>query len=197
MYSEVRANEMLPLRISQGMRRWLAVLLLFSFQYSASAFTVKSAETSLVDGVYVLDLNIDYVFSQQMVEALHRGVKITVVLDLEFLRKREYWWDERVTALQQRYELRFHALSQQYILSNLNSGVQHNFPGLNAALAVMGTVVGVPVLDRHLLEEGERYWVRLRARVDVDALPIPLRLRSLVSSSWDLESEWFSWELAL
>ncbi|NCF09332.1 MAG: DUF4390 domain-containing protein, partial [Gammaproteobacteria bacterium] len=52
-----------------------------------------------------------------------------------------------------------------------------------------------PMLDRRLLRVGVRYGARLRASLDVEALPLPLRPVAYLSSAWDLTSEWHDWLL--
>ena len=42
--------------------------------------------------------------------------------------------DASVAALEQRYELSYHALSQRYLVRNLNTGEQQDFGSLQAAL---------------------------------------------------------------
>ncbi|MBK9131799.1 MAG: DUF4390 domain-containing protein [Gammaproteobacteria bacterium] len=162
---------------------------------AAPGVIVREAHTELKDDVYYLQANIEYRFSQPALEAMQKGVPLTVVMRIEILQERNYLWSQKVAALEQRYQLSFHALSQQYMLRNLNSGSQYIFPSLDAARTVLGTIVDLPVIDGNLLEDGARYTGRLMAELDVDQLPTPLRLLALVSKDWQLNSEWYSWPL--
>ena len=161
----------------------------------APGVVVREAHTELRDDVYYLHANIDYHFSQPALEALEKGVPLTVVMRIEILHERSYLWSRKVASLEQRYQLSFHALSQQYMLRNLNSGSQYIFPSFDAVRIVLGTVVDLPVIDGYLLEEGGTYSGRLMAELDVDQLPVPLRLLALVSKDWQLNSEWYTWPL--
>lgn len=156
---------------------------------------IREAHTELRDDVYYLQANIDYRFSRPALEALEKGVPLTVVMRIEILHERNYLWSRKVASLEQRYQISFHALSQQYMLRNLNSGSQYTFPSLEAAATVLGTVVDLPVIDGNLLEEGGAYSGRLMAELDVDQLPVPLRLLALVSKDWQLNSAWYTWPL--
>lgn len=162
---------------------------------AAPGVIVREAHTDLKDDVYYLQANIDYRFSRPALEAMEKGVPLTVVMRIEILRERNYMWSQKVASLEQRYQLSFHALSQQYMLRNLNSGSQYTFPSFDAARTVLGTIVDLPVIDGNLLEDGARYTGRLMAELDVDQLPVPLRLLALVFGDWQLNSEWFSWPL--
>jgi hypothetical protein len=156
---------------------------------------IREAHTELKDDVYYLQANIDYRFSRPALEALEKGVPLTVVMRIEILHERNLLWSQTVASLEQRYQLSFHALSQQYMLRNLNSGSQYTFPSLDAAATVLGTVTDLPVIDGNLLEEDGPYSGRLMAELDVDQLPVPLRLLALVSKDWQLNSEWYTWPL--
>ena len=57
--------------------------------------------------------------------------------------------DAGVAALEQRYELSYHALSQRYLVRNLNTGEQQDFGTLQAALDRLGEVRGLPVSTPH------------------------------------------------
>jgi hypothetical protein len=156
---------------------------------------VRNADTTLVNGVYVLNARIDYQFSPSVLEALENGVPLTLELKIEILHPRKLMWNEKFTSLQQRYRIEYHALSQQYLVKNLNSGIQYNFLSRHDAINALGTVTDLPILDKRLLAPGQRYTARLRASLDIQALPTPLLLQAYLSSQWHLTSEWYVWPL--
>jgi hypothetical protein len=180
---------------------WLLALCAFGFTAQAQEdsaprhFTVLHADTSLVNGVYVLNARVDYSLSEAVVEALHSGVTLTLLVEIEVERARDLLWDAGLTSLSQRYELRYHALTRQYLVKNLNTGVQQAFPSQEAALSDLGEIKDVPLLDEHLLTPGANYNARLRARLDHSKLPTPLRLTALLSAAWQISSEWYTWHL--
>ncbi len=173
----------------------LAALAVTPVAAAQSGIWIRSAETRLVDGVYRLDASIDYQLSDAAVEALDKGVSLTIELTISVERERAYLWDETVAELNQHYFIRYHALSRMYLLKNLNSGAQRNFPSRRAALQALGRVMGLPVLDQSLLRAGERYRAYLRAALDIEALPLPLRPLAYLSSDWRMVSDWYSWRL--
>lgn len=177
--------------------RLLALLfgLLWAIGGHAAGFEVINAATRLESGVYRLDAQIEYRFSPAALEALQNGVPLTIDIEMEVRRRRSWVWDETVHALTQRFQLEYHALSQQYLVGNLNSGERRAFPTRTAALGFMGRIQDFPLLDRSLLAENERYEGALRVRLDIEALPAPLRLFAYLSDDWRLTSEWRAWPL--
>ena len=173
---------------------------LVAFSSVASAekdvgFIIRDARAELENNVYYLHADVDYRFSDDVLEAIHNGVPMVVVLDVELYRDRGYIWDEEVASLEQRYELQYHALSEQYLVSNLNSGEAHTSLTLHSALYGLRDVNKLPVIDRHLLEKDNTYYVRIRARLAINNLPVPLRLNALISRAWWLSSDWYRWPL--
>ncbi|MEI2782582.1 MAG: DUF4390 domain-containing protein [Candidatus Competibacter sp.] len=161
----------------------------------ATGFEVIAASTKLEGGVYRLNARIEYHFSNPALEALQNGVPLTVELEMEVRRRRAWVWDETVYALTQRFRLEYHTLSRQYLVSNLNSGERRGFPSRTAALQFMGQINDFPFLDKGLLAPKERYDGALRAWLDIESLPAPLRLFAYLSDDWRLASEWRTWPL--
>lgn len=161
----------------------------------AAGFEIISASTQLDRDVYRLNARIEYHFSKAALEALQNGVPLTIELLMEVRRRRSWVWDETVYSLNQRFRLEYHALSRQYLVSNLNSGERRSFPTQSAALDFMGHINGFPFLDKGLLDSHQRYEAALRATLDTESLPAPLRLFTYLSEDWQLNSEWKLWPL--
>ena len=170
-------------------------LLAGPIQTATAGFFVRWVETELVNDVYMLDARLDLELGSAPLEALNSGVPIDIVVEIRILRERPYWLDERIAALTQRYRLEFHALSERYVLTNVNAGVSQTFDYLDDALAALGTIEGYPLLDREILEPGERYTGTLRTRLDIEKLPAPLRPLAYLSSKWRLSSNQYTWPL--
>ena len=185
------------LRIGGGLGRLAALLslLLWAGPTLAAGFTVLEAATRLENGVYRLDAQIRYRFSQATLEALQNGVPLTVAIEMEVRRRRGWLWDETVYALSQRFQLEYHALSRQYLVNNRNSGERRAFPSQAAALDFMGHIRHFPLLDQGLLAPDTEYVGAIRAVLALDALPTPLRLMSYLSDDWRLDSAWYTWPL--
>lgn len=177
-------------------RAWLALLLcLFPLTGQAQGFSVRDTRTSLEDGVYRLDARLKLQLTAQPLEALKNGVPLQIALDIEVLRPRRYLWAAEVAALEQRFELRYHALTERYEVHNLNSGARHSYYSLASALQGLGRIRGLPVIDARLLDPDEHYLLNLGVRLEIDSLPVPLRMRAYLSGDWWLNSGWYSRDL--
>ena len=179
----------------------LAVVLCFlisafiTTQSHAGGFNIISAETTLNKNVYQLNAKIDLNFSDDALEALRSGVPLIILVNIEVQKDRDWWWDKTVAELEQGYLLLYHALSEKYIIHNLNSGAQKNYISLGAALHSLSNIREFPLIDKNLLDEEDKYYARIRTYLDIESLPAPMRPIAYISSQWQLESDWFSWPL--
>ncbi|NNF97173.1 MAG: DUF4390 domain-containing protein, partial [Halobacteria archaeon] len=106
-----------------------------------------------------------------------------------------WYWNKNLAELEQGYLLLYHALSEKFIVHNLNSGVQDHYSSLDAALNALGRINNLPLIDAKLLDPEMRYQVRMRTYLDIESLPAPMRPLAYISSDWQLDSDWVSWPL--
>lgn len=158
-------------------------------------FEVRSASTEQIDGVRTLDARLQLVLSSEALAALESGVTLTIEMQLQVIRVKRFLVDAVDAELAVRFELEYRPLSQRYIVKNLNSGNQDTFATLYSALNSLGRVQGLPVIDEALLLPDRQYRLRLRAMLNTQQYPAPLRLLFFWRGQWQLQSEWFEWLL--
>lgn len=176
----------------------LSLLAIMSIAASKPAaepgFIVRSADTRLVEGVHRLDASIGFNFSAEAIEAMHNGVAMTVAVEMEVLELGRLW-DQGVASVRARYRVQVHALSRQYLVRNLSTGETSTYHSFEEMIDGLGRIDGFPLLDDQILEGNADYRVRIRASLDIESLPTPLRLLAYFKSAWHLSSEWITWPL--
>lgn len=180
-----------------------ATIIFFSFIYTPnlhaadeqSGFSIQSLETLMRERVYLLNANFSFNFSNEAIEALEHGVPLLILIDIEILTPRWWWGDKTIADLEQGYLLLYHALSESYVIHNLNSGTQNNFISLQQALEFLSQIKELPILDANLLKSKNDYYLRVRAHLDIESLPAPMRPLAYISSDWQLASDWYEWPL--
>jgi len=182
-----------------GKCRWcislLVALCLVVGQPSARETRISAVRTLLADGVYRIGARVDFEFNETLHDALHNGVPLSIELRIEVLRDRRWLWAVVVAELRQRFELQYHALSRRYLVSNYSTGVQRSFSTMDDALEYIGNVYDLPLIDANLLEAQQAYLVQMRADLDVESLPTPVRLWAYLGSAWSLKGDWYQWPL--
>ncbi len=156
---------------------------------------IRNASTRLDAGVWYLAARIDYRLNRDTLDALQSGIPLTFDLQVEVTEDRNWLPDVEVAALRQYFELSWQPLSRGYLVRNKNSGDQRAHTTLFAALNDLGRITALPLIDAALIEEDKDYQVRLRAVLDQQQLPGPLRMLAFWDDDFTLESEWYRWNL--
>jgi hypothetical protein len=190
-------------RISPTRRFAIALLALFVLGTGVAQqgveregyFEVRSASTQQQDGVHTLDARLQLVLSSEALAALESGVTLTIEMQMQVIRVRRFITDSVDAEIVVRHELEYRPLSQRYIVKNLNSGDQDSFATLYSALNSLGRVQRLPVIDDELLLADREYRLRLRAMLNTQQYPAPLRLLFFWRGQWQLQSDWYEWSL--
>ena len=157
---------------------------------------VSRGEVDPDDGVYELNVALDLELPEDGVRAIEAGLTLRLAYEIEIARVRRFLPDEGVAKLVQSYELSYHALSQRYLLRNVNTGEQCDYGTLQAALDRLAEVRGLPLLDASLLEPGADYEFRVRAVLTLHTAPDTLGWLLFWTDDWSATSEWQAWTLS-
>ena len=176
----------------------LFVLFCAGFCYSPASwaqgrFEIRSAYVERAEGVYQLNATLDFEVTEGARAAMRDGAPFTLHLEIVVRRQRSYWLDEVVATLDQSYELVYHALSDRYLVRNVNSGEQVSYATLDAALDALRVISNLPILDQALVRQDQRHEISLRAGLDVRTMPDTLRFILFWSDDWRQRSEWYTW----
>ncbi len=176
----------------------LAALLcaaLLSSSLAYADFKIVDIRTHFSSNALVVNGVLDLGLTPKVEEALSKGIELPVIIELRLYRKRTVLWDQRLTTWTLRRVLRYHALSGQYLLDT--GAAQESFLSLGEALKNLGIIseLRLPLPDTIISAEDE-YSVKLRAHLDIEALPAPLRPVAYTTPSWHLNSGWSAWNVS-
>jgi len=160
-----------------------------------SKLAIREVQVSLDEGVYELDVKVDLTLPDGARKAVESGLTLRLTYEITVDRVRRYMPDAGIAALEQRYELSYHALSQRYLVKNLNTGEQQDFGSLQAALDRVSDLRGLPVIDAALVTDGPVYEGRIRAVLGMNTAPDVLGWLLFWTDDWSAESNWKAWTL--
>lgn len=174
------------------------ILLLSSLSTAARAddpFVVDRAELSLNDNLLMLDLAVDSEIPDYIGIALDQGFAVPMMFEIEIRVRQAYWFDDRVVSLKQQYLLHYQPMLDAFVVFDVNASERHYFDDRKAAVHFIEVVYNYPMLDISNLAWNEEYYARVRFGIDTDELPQPLKSSSLWDNDWDLQSDWYEWEV--
>ena len=158
-------------------------------------FIVESAELNSDGDKYTLNADIKFHFSKEALKALEHGIALRIDIEVQAKQTRKWLWDKKIRKKILSQRLEHQPLSDQYLVTNLNTGVKRLFHSFHHALEYMGSIINYPFLEVAALEQGNTYIALVRASLNTESLPVPLRLSAYVSSDWQLSSLWYKWTI--
>ncbi len=171
----------------------LLLLLIVSMPIHAETFSVDYARVTKIGNGHVLNARINYPLTARVKEAIANSVPIVFSQQIKLIRQTpllgKYWiWEQTLWLAEIRYELRYHALSQQYIIRDLGTRNQNIYPSLDNALHALGSIY--LTLPPEYMIETPKLSLQIRSELDLYALPTPMRPGALLSKKWQLASPW-------
>jgi hypothetical protein len=173
---------------------WLLAALI-ALPALAGGFRVESAKTHLDGNTFVLDARIHYGFSELALEALDNGVPLTIEVHIQ-VRPRGAWiWADNLLDRRLRYAIRYKPLSERFVVSQLPAETGRSFVTREAAISALGELKGIPLIGAASLKPNTAYDVHLKAELDIEELPLPLRPMAYLRPSWKLSTGWTKWPI--
>ena len=175
-----------------GLLCFLATTTAFAAQRE-SELLIRGAQAAVDEDTLELDTQLYLQLPKGALKAIDGGLSLHLTYQIEVSRVRRWLPDASVAAIEQEFELTYHALSQRYLVRNLNTGEQQDFGTLDAALARISEVKGLPVLDASLLPPGPEYEGRVRAVLDMASAEDAFGWLLFWTDDWSAESDWYTW----
>ncbi len=158
-------------------------------------FQIHSAFVVIEQGVVKLNAHIEYPDNDRILSALQDGVTLTFDVDVTINRVRRLWFNATVLDTTLRRELKYHAVTNRFLVLNEKGVEQGSFAKLEDALASVGHIEDVPVSVTAQLHGDGPFIVAVRAQVTRGHLPAALRVLEFWSDDWHRASDWYSWTL--
>ena len=159
------------------------------------------------ENAWTIDADVQVTLNSVLIDALKRGVPLVFSAEFEILKKRWYWFNERLLSQSRPLRLSFHSVTQQYRVSQ-GEQLLLMTANLDEALAatlnvrqwqVVPGAAELPIQDlmQQVVKAPDAYEIRFRTRLDSSQLPKPLQLNALTNRDWNLSTEWVRPQLSL
>lgn len=173
----------------------LFLLASVAFGAAKDGLRVEQVETRLVDDMFFMNALLDYRFSTEALEALENGVPLTILVQIQIRRVGAWLWEDSQLDLQLRYAIRYKPLSERYEVYRLPGTEGRSFVSRDAAIRALGEIVDLSLIGASSLDDDTDYEVQIRASLDIEELPLPLRPMAYLKPAWKLSSGWSKWPL--
>ncbi|WP_296695864.1 DUF4390 domain-containing protein [Thiocapsa sp. UBA6158] len=173
----------------------LFLLASVAFGAARDGLRVEQVETRLLDDIFFMNALLDYRFSTEALEALENGVPLTILVQIQIRRVGAWLWEDSQLDLQLRYAIRYKPLSERYEVYRLPGTEGRSFVSRDAAIRALGEILDLSLIGASSLDDDTDYEVQIRASLDIEELPLPLRPMAYLKPAWKLSSGWSKWPL--
>ncbi len=172
----------------------LLFVLFLSFPLAESNFVV-------VEGASIIERNrlhtgaeLDLALDKTPAEALLAGIPLNVTIDVQIYKIRNPFWKTRIAEWQYHHIVDYHHLSGRYSVEDVNLNQMQTFATL---IEAMNSLSKFNVSEKipFLVNKSDRLQARIRARLDKNELPAPLRLITLFFKHWQQTADWRQWNI--
>lgn len=185
-----------------SIRRVLGLAILFglligpvSIAEGVPVFKIKTAGFTIRDTLLLLDSAIEINLPNYINKAIDQGFAVPLMFEVEVRIYSKYWWDEKRLSLKQQYQLHFLPMLESYAVYDVNANQRLYFNSRQAAVQYLKVIHAYPMFDINNINRLGRVYMRMRAGIDVDELPLPLKSSSIWDNDWTLQSDWFEWKI--
>lgn len=170
------------------------VLALLLCGTARAQFVVDHVDAKRVGRTIRVKARLDLSLTDAADQALSYGVPLIVVNEIELLRK-GWLWDHVAQRISERHRLRYYALSGQYVLDGDKSSLSAFRTASDALKTISSATASFKVPGRTGGHSSDGYVIAVRSRIDINALPAPLRPTALFSPQWQISSDWTQWPI--
>jgi hypothetical protein len=159
------------------------------------SFVVERADFRLDKSMLLLDLVVDGQIPDYIAIAIDKGFPVPFMFEVEIRERKPYWLDDPVVSLKQQYLLHYQPMLDSYVVFDVNNSERRYFDDLQMAVQFMEVVYNYSMLDIDNLAPDREYYARVRYGIDTEELPLPLQSSWPWDDDWDLESDWYEWQV--
>ena len=176
----------------------IALLLLhldWSYASQNQSIAIKDLTAEVLNDQVQVNCEVGYRLHDSVKEALNNGIEMTFRLEIELMQTNAYWLDKVNSRLKREFTVKYHALSKQFVMKDANSDVERSFPDLYSAFYYQRRLHNATFGNLDSEHVKSNYYLRARARLVSEDLPLPLRIKSYLSSNWRPTSGWTVWQI--
>ena len=154
---------------------------------AADGIEIARAAIEASDDGYRLNTVYDFELNSGLRDALQHGVQLHFTTEIELVRPRWWWRDERAVSAKRTIRISYDVLTRQYYVTVVGS-FQERFQTFEDAMFMVRRPTRWLIAPKGKLKQGEVYEVSLRMYMDREYLQKPLQVNAFNDSDWRLTS---------
>ncbi|MFA4910016.1 MAG: DUF4390 domain-containing protein [Desulfobacteria bacterium] len=130
-------------------------------------------------------------FTKKMEEAILNGIPTTFTFFIDLYSPRGLWFDKILATVTVRHTIIYNNLRNEFTVTlNSKDKKEVTLKDFLEAKKAMAEVNGITVIPMSSLKKNNKYYVRIKAKLDPIKLPFFLDYVLFFVSLWDFETDW-------
>jgi hypothetical protein len=131
-------------------------------------------------------------FTEKITRAVQNGIPTTFSFYISLYKTSDTWVDKKIADLEITSSIKYNSLKQEYAVvrpwKNEKPSVTQSF---EEAKTWMTNIDNLAVIALNHLVKGEKYQIRIKAKLARVTLPFSLHYVFFFVSFWDVETDWY------
>lgn len=160
---------------------------------SRAQSTIKELNYYKSDAIVYVNIETSIALSETVIEAVKNGLTLNVGYAFKFYQNN--WYEMFAFAeLEKNYVISYDSISNSFLLKNPVTSNVNNFSSINLLLHRIGTLRDFPLISTAYLQDQEIQG-QVRFQLNTANLPVYLKTEAFFSSAWNINSDWYQWQL--
>jgi hypothetical protein len=131
-------------------------------------------------------------FKTEMESAILAGVPSIFTLQIEVYQPRSLIWDKKIVSREIKRIIKYDNLKKTFSIFTNGNPEPAVFPDFESAQKAMADFGGIIITPLPTLIKGERYYLKMKIKIDKVRLPLHMEYILFFVSYWDFETDWYT-----
>ncbi len=140
----------------------------------------------------LLYFEVENAFPQKITQAIENGIPTTFSFYVSLYKTSDSWLDKKIADIDIKSTMKFNSLKQEYAVvrpwKDDLPAVTKSFEEAREWMTEIDNLTVIPLAD---LVKGQKYQIRIKARLARITLPFSLHYIFFFLSFWDIETDWY------
>lgn len=131
-------------------------------------------------------------FTQKINQAVMNGIPSTFSFFITLYKTDGSWFDKKISDIQVKSTLKYNSLKKEFsVLRPWKNEKAIVTPSFEEAKSLMTEIDNLTIIPLDQLVKGDKYQLRIKAKLDKVTLPLSLHTILFFVSFWDFETNWY------
>ena len=175
----------------------LSMSVLFCFFYPLMTFAEETASIENIKLANTRDdlltyFDIKQAFTEKINQAVLNGVSTSFSFYIALYKTDGSWFDKKISDIQIKSTLKYNSLKKEFsVLKPWKDEKAIVTQSFEEAKSLMTEIDNLKIIPLNQLVKGDKYQLRIKAKLDKVTLPLSLHTVFFFVSFWDFETNWY------